>query len=637
MISDQKEEVMIKLIRLWLILLFSSLLLGITLIFPVTTTAVTQTQLATGLQAGVGVALDEVNNQLYYVEFTAGTLKRINLPPTCGITSTPACDTTIVTIADGFSHPEDVALDLSSRVAYVTTRDDPGTGGLWRIDIPPDPILAPAPKTLITFNLGAPQQIVLDAANNKAYTVGYDDGRLREINLTTGAKLPIVTGLSHPVGLAITSDRTTAYVTEQDAPPRISQVDLITNTYLGTVVDGLTAPFFLDWADLSENALYVVERDPVNRISRVDLTTDTVNSAVTSLPFRPSSVKVTLNFTALYTATDSELVKADLFDLAGPVFMGVGHVPASNIVDGYASTDPGYFYQVKHSPFGKTLNIFGNLVQFHALNATHYEVEVSKDGGPFEPINRSWNVYKWNMTTSKYELTPMAPDPGTTRYEIPLEADGQYHPEFWYPPFLFMRWASGNNGLYEFRVNLYPSVTLPVADNSLILRIDNTTPDAQLIAICQDGVAGPTGNPCYPDREVKACDIVSSLPNTYYFKITAYDSNHHLLSYWLKGLWGNNKSHIIYSDHYNNHIDAEGPYWWSGVFNFPIPRTAPGSGGSLDTWASQCNCAHTFYLRTWKRTINGYNYIYHNDWHKSVTLNNSGKSCGDEPCGFPCP
>ena len=609
----------------------------IMLLIPVSALAVTQTQLATGIQAGIGVDLDEVNNQLYYVEYTAGTLKRINLPPNCGIPSTPACSTTIVTVADSLSHPEDVALDMNNRQAYVTTRDDPGSGGLWRIDIPPEPISMPGSKTLITFNLGAPQQLVLDLPNNKAYTVGYDDGRLREINLTTGAKLPIVTGLGHPVGLAVTGDRSTAYVTEQDAPPRVARIDLITHTYAGTVVDGLTAPFFLDWADLSENSLYVVERDPANRISRVDLTTNTVNDAVMPLPFRPSSVKVTVNFTALYTATDGELVKADLFDLAGPVFMGVGHVPSTNIVDGYATTDPGYFYRVKHSPFGKTLNIFGNLVQFQALGATHYEVEVSKDGGPFEPINRSWNVYKWNTTTSKYELTPVAPDPGTTRYEIPLEADGQYHPEFWYPPFLFMRWQSGDNGLYEFRVNLYPGGALPVADNSLVLRIDNSAPQAQINAICHDGVAGTPGDPCYPDKEVKPCDIVSSGANTYYFKVTAYDSNHHLLSYQLRALWGNNKRETIYSDHYNNHVDAEGPYWWSGVFNFAIPRTAPGSGGSLTNWPSKCNCAHTFYLHTWKRTINGYNYVYRDDWHKSVTLNNSGTTCGTAACGFACP
>lgn len=613
-----------------------AILTGLMLLGANTAMAVTQTQLAAGVQAGVGVALDEMKSQLYYVEYTAGELKRINLPPTCGIPGTPACASSIVTIADGLSHPEDVALDLDNHRAYVTTRDNPGTGGLWRIDIPPDPVSIPGGKTLITFNLGAPQQLVLVLPANKAYTVGYDDGRLREINLTTGAKLPVVTDLSHPVGLAVTSDGSSAYVTEQDAPPRITRIDLTTNTDLGTVVDGLTAPFFLGWTDISERGLYVVERQPANRISRVDLDSNTVNDAVTALPSNPSGIAVAGNASALYTATNSELVKADLFDLAGPVFMGVGHVPATNIVDGYATTDPGYFYQVRHAPFGKTLNIFGNMVNFRALGATHYEVEVSKDGGSFQPVNRSWNAYKWNISTAKYELTPIAPDPGTTQYEIPLEADGQYHPEFWYPPFLFMRWDSGENGLYEFRINLYPAVALSAADNSLILRVDNDPPQARLNAICQDGVAGTLEDPCYPDKEVKPCDIISTGPNTYYFKITAHDGDHHLLRYWLRALWGNNKQETIYSDHYNNHVDAEGPYWWSGVFNFLVPRTASGSGGSPTSWSSKCKCAHTFRLRAWKRTINGYNHVYHDDWHKSVTLDNAAADCGRD-CGFECP
>ncbi|MCP4710304.1 MAG: hypothetical protein GY869_16910, partial [Planctomycetes bacterium] len=99
---------------------------------------VTLEQLATGVQTGLGVALDDLNSQLYYVEYITGTLKRIDLPPTCDVPSTPACSSTIVTVADGFSDPMDVALDLDNRLAYVTTSVNPGSGGLWRVAIPPD-------------------------------------------------------------------------------------------------------------------------------------------------------------------------------------------------------------------------------------------------------------------------------------------------------------------------------------------------------------------------------------------------------------------------------------------------------------------------------------------------------------------
>jgi hypothetical protein len=60
----------------------------------------------------------------------------------------------------------------------------------------------------------------------------------------------------------------------------------------------------------------------------------------------------------------------------------------------------------------------------------------------------SWNDYKWNSITRAYELAPMVPDSGMTKYYIPVEDDGLYHPELWYPPFLFMQWPSGLVGHY---------------------------------------------------------------------------------------------------------------------------------------------------------------------------------------------
>jgi DNA-binding beta-propeller fold protein YncE len=607
------------------------------------TYAVTQTQIAAGLNAAVGAAIDETKNQLYFVEYNPagnGSLKRIDLPPQCGTPTTPACSSTITTVANGFSHPEDVQLDLEHGLAYVTTRDDPGTtGALWKV------VISAGTKSMVTFNLGAPQQLVLDVPNNNAYTVGYNDGRLRRIDLTTGAKTPLFKGLGHPVGLAVTKARNYAFVTEQDTG-RLARIDLTTGVMVEALATGFTAPFFLAWTDSSQNSLYVVERDPANKVSRVDLTTKAKNDAITALPWRPSSIAVSSSATPVYIATDNEIVKVDMVTLTGPVFMGVGHVPYSSIINGYATTDPGYFYQVKHSPFGGRLNIFGNLSNFKSLGATHYQIEVSKDGGAFVPLSLSWNMYKWNTTTLKYDLVPVAPDHGTTKYTIPLEADSNYHPEFWYPPFLFMQWPSGENGFYTFMVKIYQKSgmiwndltgSLPAALNSLTLRIDNTPQDVKLMNICQKGTPGGLTDPCYPDKEIKPCDIVSTGNNQYYFKITAYDANHHLLNYSLNALWGDNKSEGIYSDAYNNHVDAEGPYRWSGVSNFIVPRDVPGSAGNPATWNGKCNCAHTFYLGSWKRTINGYNYILYQDYHKSVTINNTGVTCGIGPCGFSCP
>ena len=591
--------------------------------------AMAYTEIAAGLSAPVGLALDDANNHLYFVEYNspANSIKRLELTPECENDPAIACVSQSVAVMLG--HPEDIALDLAHGHAYVTTRDDVGTGGLWRVDI------ATGVKQLVTFNLGAPQQLVLDIAANAAWTVGYDDGRLRRIDLTTGVKTPLFTGLDHPVGLALTSDRQYAYVTEQGASNRIAKIDLALGSRVaGEEVTGFTAPFFLAWADASETALYVAERDPANRVRRVDLTTGDVNDVESGLPFRPSALSLRSVAGPIFVSSNTQIGKLQLGIAVPtePVFTQVGHVPSTEIdSQGYADTSgTGYFYQVKHSPFGGTINIFGNLSHFKTLGATHYEVSVSKDGGPYSPLSLGWTAYRWNPdpAVAKYEPVAVAPDTGTTKYRIPDEYPLQA--ARWVPPFLMMRWPSGANGSYEFKVDLfqqtgatYTAVAFPPADalsNSLVLRVDNTPPEATIVRICQDtGGPVPASDPCWPQKEVRACDIVSAGANDFTFVIRAYDPNGHLRYYRLRALWGKNASaDVIPIEHYNAHVDEEGPYLWSGVVNATVP-----AGG----WSASCNCAHTFRLSTGKRTINGYDYVLWNGYHQSVTINNTGTTC----------
>lgn len=585
-------------------------LAGVLALPPAALAAPTVTELASGLGAAIGIAHDPVTNSLYFVEYSSGTLKRMELTPGCETTTPPTCPVSVV--ASGFSHPEDVALDVATHTGYVTTRDDVGTtGALWRVD------LTTGTKSLVTFNLGAPQQIALDDALNTAYVVGYDVGRLWRIDLTTGVKVPVISGLNHPVGVAMKADRTLAYVTEQGTSS-VAELDVATGTRVRDVATGLTAPFFLAWSDPAEISLYVVERDPANTVARIDLVTATTASVVTGLPWRPSAIAVSQANGAVYVTTDSKLELVQLAELpmGEPVFLGVGHVPSTSITDGYATTDPGYFFRVTHSPFGGTLNILGNLSNFKSLGATYYRVLVTPPGGTPTPLNLSWNAYRWNPSTNKFELTPVAPESGTDGYyEIPPEYPTA--PYRWYPSFLMMRWPSSTNGLYVFTVEIYEktgatftSLThlLPAGKNSLNLLIDNTPIDVDVVAVRQLP-AGTT---------VGACAIVSTGANSYDFRVRAYDPEHHLLSYRLTALWGHNQSALIASDSYASNVDAEGPYLWSGVINALVP-----SGG----WSASCNCAHTFYLHAWKRTINGYNYIIRGNAHQSVTINNTGSTC----------
>ena len=585
------------------ILLFSFLL------WALPSQAATTIDLATGVAAGIGIAADPINSNVYYVEFNGGTLKKIHINAGCDLSSPATC--TITTLASGFTHPEDVALDVDHGVAYVTTRDDLGTtGALWRVD------LTSGARTLVTFNLGAPHQIALDTPTNTGYVVGFDSGKLWKIDLTTGAKVAVMTGLGHPIGLAITADRTRAYVSEQ-TPAQLAEIDLALHTRIRNVVTGLTSPFFLNWTDPAQFALYLVERDPANNVLRVDLPSSTATPVITGLPNRPSGIAVNLIAGAAYVAADSKVVKVVLATLpmSEPVFLGVGNVPSTKIVDGYATTDPGYFFQVKDSPFGGTLNILGNLSNFKALGATHYRVLVSYEGGAPAPLALSWNTYHWNTIASEYDLTAVSPIPGDDRYEIP--PDYPTHAERWYPSFLMMRWPSGSNGHYTFTVEIFKKTGASWTDltsslttgNSLTVLVDNSGLNVDVVSLRQHGTS----------HIVAACEIVNSGPSTFDIKVTAYDPNQHFLSYTLTALWGHNGSEVVSSDTYSpGHVDAEGPHLWSGVINTWVPPAG---------WAAHCNCAHTFYLSAWKRTIDGYNYLINGTAHQSITINNTGVAC----------
>ena len=559
-------------------------------------------EMASGVQAGVGIAVDPVNANVYYVEFNGGTLKRIHINAGCDLTSPATCP--ITTVASGFTHPEDVALDLDHGLAYVTTRDDLGTtGALWRVP------LGGGARTLVTFNLGAPHQISLDIATDTAYVVGFDAGKLWKIDLTTGSKVAVMTGLGHPVGLAVTADRTRAYVTEQ-TPAQLAEIDLALHARIRNVVTGLTAPFFLSWTDPAQYALYLVERSPTNDVLRVDLPSSTSTPVITGLPSNASGIAVNLVAGAAFVTTDAKVLKIGLaaLPMGEPVFLGVGNVPSTKIVDGYATTDPGYFFQVKDSPFGGTLNIMGNLSNFKSLGATHYRVNVSYEGALATPLTLSWNTYHWNTVTSQFDLTPVAPVAGPDHvYEIP--ADYPLHAERWYPSFLMMRWPSGTNGNghYTFTVELFKQVgvgfvAVPTPANHLTVLVDNSGFNHDIVAVRQHGSGSP----------LNVCAIVTTGTSKFDVEVTAYDPNQHLLSYGVTALFGHNGSSAVTSDSYAFHVDAEGPHLWSGVTNTWLPAAG---------WQAQCNCAHTFYLDAWKRTIDGYGYLLEGTAHQSITIN----------------
>lgn len=604
-------------LRLYIGLAFAMLFLAGT----VTGLAVPSSQIVSGLVGPGGIVLDEANNHLYFVEFTPGNLKRVDLSdPTYPVT----------TIASGLPQPVGLALDVPRDLAYVTTDNvsghPVGTGGLWKVE------LSTGAATLITFNLGRPQQLVLNAAGTEVYTVGYNDGRLRRIDLASGVKVAVSTGLHQPMGLAITKNEQYAFVSQQGPPPNraIVKIDLTSGSLVDTVTTSFSSPpAFLSWTDANQNALYVAERGtPTERnISRVDVVSYVKNTAIpgSDLPGQPSAMAARGLGTQVYVSMYQQIRVYDLLDLSGPVFQAVGHVPSSAITaEGYADTKnlmPGYFYQVEHCPFGGTVNMFGNFTNFlaSAPTAVYYAVIKTK-GASTTPLSHTWTVSRWDTLEKKYKPFSMTPALDGYKYTIPVESDGTYHADLWWYPFWIMRWPTGENGQYDFTIKLYDSTgteitTLPAAftsNNALTLYVDNTAPDVKIDEIWQKMASG--------DVEIQPCQIVKDPNNQFYFKITAFDTNQHLLNYRLTALWGDNESKLMTSDDYSAHVAGPPDYAWAGPYKEFVLNTSP-------WWSASCNCAHTFHLGVWKRTINGYNYIIYRRYHKSITIDNTGITC----------
>ena len=320
-------------------------------------------------------------------------------------------------IGTGYTNPEDVKMSVDNLHCYVTER----SGDLVKVALT---AANRASATVVATGMTAPQQLFLDELHNAAYVVEYAaaGSLLRVITLSTGAKTAITSALNFPVGVTLSSDLQYAYVSEQTTGPdsgRISSIQLSTATRT-TIVKGLTAPFFLTWADAAQDALFVPLRDPSNSIISVNITLDTSNVVATGVPLRPSSVAIA-SPGELLICSDSviEEIAFTPFPLNGPLLMGIGFIPFDKInqtgpFTGMADTsvDPSYFYQVKDTPFGGTLPIMVNYQTALTAGASYYQVKI--DGVPHTDV---WSDYLWNGTAYViHPITPTTVGPSTGCY-----------------------------------------------------------------------------------------------------------------------------------------------------------------------------------------------------------------------------
>jgi len=348
------------------------------------------TLLLGGLSGAIGCAYVPSTHKLVLVEYGPGHIDSIDL-----------ATNTKTTIGSGYTTPESIVVASNGDTAYITER----TGDLVSVS------LAAANRAgahVIATGLNTPQQIALDEAHAQAYVVEYaNPGRLLRIDLTSGTVHVVTGALQFAVGVAVTSDASAAYVSEQaTGGGRIRKVALpggaITN-----VTAGLTAPFFLTWVNASQQALFVPERDPANRISVVQTTGGAHVVAVSPTAARPSSVAMT-SPGHLAICCDGELDTCSLIPPApGTLFLGIGFVPFNGVTPaGLANTTAlaGYFYQVSNVPFGGTLPLLIDHKDAFIAGARFYRVLVN--GAPGLDV---WTDLKLNPVTHVFDAVTMTP------------------------------------------------------------------------------------------------------------------------------------------------------------------------------------------------------------------------------------
>jgi hypothetical protein len=228
--------------------------------------------------------------------------------------------------------------------------------------------------------------------------------------------------------------------------------------------------------------LFVAERDPANRVTRVDLITNLTSVVASGFSSRPGAVALMSSSRVLvHGETTLSIVDFVPFVASGPLFIGFGFIPFDKVIqtvgpnEGLAdtTTPPGYFYQVKDTPFGGTLPIMINYPAATAAGASYYRITV--DG-----VVRldTWSDEEWNGTM----FVPVTISP--------TAVNGQ--PGF-YPvrttPFQFINPALGSlvdsttlsNGLHKIQVefvrpNPIPFIPVPivVATSAVVIfRVDN--------------------------------------------------------------------------------------------------------------------------------------------------------------------
>ncbi len=556
--------------------------------------------IATGFADLVGSSYRLGSDELYAADAGAGTINAVN------------AHTHVKTVVGtGYNGPSDVAFSVDGIHAYVT--ENPGT--LLRLSLSN---MNRAAATVVASGMNGIDQVALDEAHGFAYVAEFTGGHIQRINLSTGNKIVAAT-ISNPRGVLVTGDGRFLYVSNDAG--RITRFDLVTHTNV-VVASGLNGPRHLTWADAGESVILFPQPNPTGTVLKADLTTSpaTVTTIAAPTAFAPYSVAV-LSSNQLLIACATEVDEVDLtasvYSAAGPVFLGIGFVPAdaTHLPNGFADTtmDPTYFFQVKDCPFGGTLPLMINWEHARSVGANFYQVFIEGPVGPPLQLTQPFGDYLWSVPLNEFELVTTSATGGY----YPLRSPGQIWLNYWLG--LLLDTTGRPNGLNKISIKLFsaedPAFEIGTDTDPgrfASVMVDNTVPVVNLQQILHQPGSVP----------VDVCAIVGTGTPTFTFRITASAPQSHLLAWNLIAYWGNNKSQVISTDNYNNHVSPS--RLWAGVTGAVVPPPGPSAAPWDATVAgdpTSIHCAHSFFLNAWDRVINGWGYVHGvASYQKSITL-----------------
>lgn len=559
------------------------------------------TIIAAPVQGAIGSDYLQSRDQLIFVEFS-GYLSAVN---------TVRTNPTYVELGKNYLEPEDVVLTSDGAFAYITER----AGNLLKVDLSL-PNADREQANLIAFGMNAPHQIALDEEHGYAYVVEFaNPGRLLRIELATGTQDALVSNLHNAIGLLMTRDFRTAYVTEQldDGTSQLSCIDVNTNSR--TLLGSETSPlFFMTWAGDGESAILVPQWYPTSEVWRIDLTAVPVAfSRMTDSPppDRPSSVAF-VSPTLLAVCCQDEVVDfdpiGDAFSAASPLLVGIGSIPKTQIVGGLANTDPSYIFSVQDAVFGGTLPVMVNHESAFREGAQYYRVLV--DG---IPQVSSLSDYRWDAYSRSFVLVTVNPfSIGANFGFYPVRNPG----DVWYNHWLgcMVDTIGLTNALHTIKVESWnwggarqipPDPDRP-DDYGVDIIVDNRTPVVAIDEIYQNENPVPPCAIVYVDTPADATIVYDKFT----FDIIAQHPGGYLKGWSLYAQWGENQSANVAHDSYENHLP--GPTWTGYTTDTQVP---------VPSWhVSYPDCAHTFSLSAWDRVINGNIYLHAVTHYMSITI-----------------